>query len=71
MAQINALCADHLNGPWNICIQEAAGFVTGSSLAENFNIATQYHCAFLINKDTFNARLLVHADPDPLLAQGL
>ena len=30
--------ADRLNGPWHIiCIQEAAGFVTSSSLAEKFS----------------------------------
>ena len=56
----------HLHGPWHIiCIQEGAGFVTGSSLAENIHVATQHHCAVLLNKDTFCARLNVHRAPDP------
>ena len=50
--------AAHLNGQRHIiCIQEGAGFVTGSSLAENVHVATQRHCAVLLNKDTFCARL--------------
>ena len=33
--------------------QDRAGFVTGSSLEENFYIANQHHCAVLLNKSTF------------------
>ena len=35
-----------------VCVQEGAGFVTDSSLAENFHVITQHHCAVLLNKDT-------------------
>ena len=28
-------------------------FVTDFSLAENFHVVTQHHCAVLLNKDTF------------------
>ena len=46
--------SSHLNGPWHVvCVQEGAGFVTDSSLAENFYVITQYHCVVLSNKDTF------------------
>ena len=45
--------ATHLNGPWHVvCIQEGAGFVTDDSLAENFYVITQHHCAVLLNKGT-------------------
>ena len=44
----------HLNGPWHvICVQEGAGFVTDSSLAESFDVITQFHCAVLLKKDIF------------------
>ena len=33
-------------------IQEGAGFVTRSSLEQNFHIANQHYCAVLLNKDT-------------------
>ena len=36
-----------------ICIQEGAGFVSTSVLAESFYIAMQHHCAVLFNMDTF------------------
>ena len=36
-----------------ICVQEGSGFVTDSSLQENFYVVTQHHCAVLLNKDTF------------------
>ena len=40
-----SLLASHLNGPWHgICVQEGSGFVTESSLAENFHVITQHHC---------------------------
>ena len=49
-----SLLASHLNGPWHvICVQGESGFVTDSSLAENFHVITQHHCAVLLNKDTF------------------
>ena len=58
--------AAHLNGPWHIiCLQESAGFVTGSSFAKNVHVAT-HHCAVPLN---FCARLHVHVDPRPMLAQ--
>ena len=44
-------------------MQEESGFVTDSSLAENF------HMAVLLNKGHFHARHLVHAIPGSLLAQ--
>ena len=66
------LLASHLNGPWHvICVQEGSGFVTDSSLAENFYVITQHHCAVLLNKDIFARELHVHADSGPLLAQVL
>ena len=44
----------HLNRPWHIiCISESAGFVTGSSFAENVHVATQHHCAVPLDNDTF------------------
>ena len=36
-----------------MCVQEVSGFVTDSSLQENFYVVTQHHCAVLSNKDTF------------------
>ena len=36
-----------------ICVQEGSGFLTDSSLAENFHAITQHHRAVLLNKDTF------------------
>ena len=46
--------ADHFHGTWHvICVQEGAGFVTNRSLAENFHVITQHHCAAVLNKDTF------------------
>ena len=48
-----SLLASHLNGPWHvICIQEGSCFVTDSSLAENFHVTTQHHCAVLVHQDT-------------------
>ena len=48
------LLASHLDCPWQVnCVQEGSGFVTDNSLAENFCVATQHHCAVLLNKDTF------------------
>ena len=50
--------ATHLNGPWHVVFaQEEVGFVTDSSLAENFHVITQHHCAVLLNKDTFTRDL--------------
>ena len=47
------MLATHLNGPWHVvCVQEGAGFVTDSSLAENFYVIIQHLCAVLFNKDT-------------------
>ena len=49
-----SMLATHLIGPWPVvCVQEGAGFVTDSSLAENFYVITQHHCAVLLKKDTF------------------
>ena len=49
-----SLLASHLDGPWHVVnVQEGAGFVTDSSLAENFHVINQHHCVVLRNKDTF------------------
>ena len=49
-----SLLASLLNGPWHVIfVQELSGFVTDSSLAENFHVVTQHHCAVLLNNDTF------------------
>ena len=49
-----SLLASHPNEPWHVIIvQEGSGFVTDSSLEENFQAITQHHCAVLLNKDTF------------------
>ena len=36
-----------------ICGQEGSGFVTDSSLQENFYVVTRHHSAVLLNEDTF------------------
>ena len=52
VVQFSARRANH--GPWHvICVLEGSGFVTDSSLQENFHVVTQHHCAVLLNKDTF------------------
>ena len=49
-----SLLASHLNGPWHvICEQELSGFVTDSSLRENFHVVIQHHSAVLLNTDTY------------------
>ena len=46
--------AAHLNGPWHIiCIQEGAGFVTGTSLAENVHVAPSATAPFSSTKILF------------------
>ena len=48
-------------GTWHIiCVQEAADFVTSSSLEENFYIANQLHCAVVLNIDTFLRSVRAH-----------
>ena len=55
----SSLLASYINVPWRvISVQERSGFVTDSSLAENFHVITQHHSAVLLC-----ARLLVDADP--------
>ena len=39
------------------CVQEEAGFVTGRSLAKNFYVITQHHCAVHFDKDTSESDL--------------
>ena len=36
-----------------ICVQEGSGFVTDSSLQENFHVVTRHHSAVLLNEDAF------------------
>ena len=63
-----SLLASHLYGPWHVVnVQEGAGFVTDSSLAENFHVTTQPIALF----SSTRTRELVHGDPDPVLAQVL
>ena len=48
------MLATHLDGPWHVvCVQEGAGFVTDSSLAENFHVIAHHQCAVFLYKDTF------------------
>ena len=54
------MLTSHLNGTWHVvCVQQGAGFVIDSSLAENFHVITQHHCAVLLNKDTFARNVLL------------
>ena len=46
--------ASHLSGPRHVeCVQEAVGFVSNRSLAENFHVITKH--AVLLIKDTFDS----------------
>ena len=47
-----SLLASHLNGPWH-SLQQNSAFYNDVTLQGNFYVATQYGCAVLLNKDTF------------------
>ena len=47
-----------------ICVQEGSGFVTDSSLQENFYVVTRHHSAVLLNEDTFQVRHLLYIDAE-------
>ena len=64
-----SLLASHLNGPWHVIyVQEGSGFVTDSSLAENFYVITQHHCAVLLNQGHVHARHLLYHVSNPMFS---
>ena len=60
----------HLNDPWHLVLRpEGSSFITNNSLTERFYAPTHYHCAVLLNKDTFARDFCMHTYPGPLLAE--
>ena len=44
----------HIYEPWHIiCLQEDVGFANHTTLHYRFHVVYAHHCAFLLNKDTF------------------